>query len=85
MHDNASLRRMRGKAINITCAECVSTALVTRQARLQALHYWSPVAFPHYFINGRILGGGGYPLTENKMRGLIFSTILSKTCHSKKN
>jgi hypothetical protein len=50
----------RGKAINVTCFECVSVALLTRDAMRILRVILSSVACPavphflHYLINGRI-------------------------------
>ena len=51
-----------GKAIGITYSKCVLVALVIQHAiRVRRIVMW-PVRlysmFPHYLINGTILGGG---------------------------
>jgi len=52
MHINVTLRRVRGKGITITNAECASAALVIQQARRKRciiLSYVAYLAQPYFF------------------------------------
>jgi hypothetical protein len=74
----------RGKAISITCSECVFVALVIQHSMrmCRIVICGPPDVFPHYLKNGKIFEKTSLSI---KCAFLFLYKFLSKTSYSKKN